>query len=388
MLLLVPSAASADDSIVLRWFGTPTVDGLMATGEWDSAAHADFTVNRAADEGGGTVPATLYEMNDGSNLYLGLKISNATIGASALDIWFGSVRAEGSDHLGISRSGAFEDEFMHEVAPSAWQPVNDVDFGGSLDGGEAEGDGTGYSFYELVHPLDDGDDAHDFSLATPLRVSFNLSFSHCPAPGPTCALPSRFPASSQADVVVVSGSRIAPETTFTSGPPEGAVVADSTPAFAFTGSDDRLSPADLIFECKLDEDAWHACQSPDELALDDGKHVVSARAIDEMLNVDATPAQRTFTVDTTGPTLPVVRGLRALRTGRGTLRFSAKDQVTRAGSIRFKCAVDSAHLKRCSAVYRVKLRPGRHVVRVRAVDGVGNQGDVAAFRVRVKRPHR
>ena len=374
----------------MRGFGTAALDGVMAAGEWDSAGHADFTVNRAADEGGGTVPATVYVMNDESNLYLGLRISNATIGASALDILFGSYNAEGSDYLAVTRSGAFRDEFIHQIAPSTWQAFDDVDFGGSLDGHEAEGDATDYSFYEFAHPLNDVDDAHDLSVATPLRVSFNLWFSHCSAPGPTCAPVSRFPAgaSAQADIVVVSGSRIAPETTITSGPQEGAVIANSTPAISFTGSDDRLAAADLTFECKLDEDAWRACQSPNDLALDDGKHVAAVRALDEMLNVDATPAQVSFTVDTTGPTKPVVRGLRSLRKGKGALRFSAKDQFTRAGSIRFKCAIDSAHLKRCPAVYRVKIRPGRHVLRVRAVDGVGNQGDVATFRVRVKRPHR
>jgi hypothetical protein len=54
----------------------------------------------------------------------------------------------------------------------------------------------------------------------------------------------------------------------------------------------------------------------------------------------------------------------------------------------FKCAVDSTRLKRCPAVYRVKLRPGRHVVRVGAVDRLGNQGEVATFRIRVKRARR
>jgi len=67
------------------------------------------------------------------------------------------------------------------------------------------------------------------------------------------------------------------------------------------------------------------------------------------------------------------------------LRFSARDNLTAAKRIRFKCAVDSRSLRRCPAVYRVKLHPGRHVGRVRAVDRLGNESDLATFRIRVKR---
>ena len=43
---------------------------------------ADFTVNRASSEGGGTVPATIYVMNDAVNLYIAIKVTNATVGGS------------------------------------------------------------------------------------------------------------------------------------------------------------------------------------------------------------------------------------------------------------------------------------------------------------------
>jgi hypothetical protein len=274
--------------------------------------------------------------------------------------------------------------FTHQVSPNAWQAVPDIDYGGTSDGDERELDAPGYSFYELSHPLNNADDAHDFSLGVPHRPAFNVTFRHCISN--FCAALSHFPAQSpsQADIVVVSGSRVPPETRLTAGPAEGSMVADSHAEFAFAGSDDVLQPAELTFECKADEDAWRDCPTPWGIGLDDGRHTFSVRAIDEMLNVDQTPAQRTWTVDTTGPSKPVIRGPRLVRSGKKVvLRFSATDEL--AGGVRFKCAVDSTRLRRCRAIHRARLRPGRHIMRVRALDRLGNQSEVATFRVRVTR---
>jgi hypothetical protein len=102
-----------------------------------------------------------------------------------------------------------------------------------------------------------------------------------------------------------------------------------------------------------------------------------------MLNVDASPEQRTWTIDRRGPSRPVIRGRRSLRQGqRLVLRFSAKDDGI--GGVHFRCSVDSRVLRRCPARFRVKLRPGRHVVRVRALDRIGNISPLAKFRVTVK----
>jgi hypothetical protein len=390
LCVTVSSSATAANNPVLRGFGTANVDGVMTPGEWDPAGHADFTVNRAAAQGGGTVLATVYVMNDATNLYLAVRVLDATIGASQVDIQFGSRTTEGSEYLGIGRDGSFKDMFVHQVSPNTWQPVSDVSYGGTSDGAESEGDSSGYSFYELVHPLNDADDAHDFSLAVPTQVAFNLWFIHCSGPGPTCAEVSRFPAGAgdQAEAVVVSGSRVAPETQITSGPAEGSITAATSPEFGFTGTDEIIAPSDLTFECKLDEDAWRSCASPLGVDLDDGRHTFSVRALDEMLNVDATPVERHWAVDTTGPSKPIVRGPRSTRKSRVSLRFSARDEFTPKTRLRFKCAVDSTRLHRCSAVYRVKLRPGRHLVRVRAIDRLGNQSELTTFRMRVKRGQR
>jgi len=386
--LLIPASATAVNSLVLRGFGTATLDGAMGPGEWDPAGHHDFTVNRAPPEGG-TVPATIYVMNDGANLYIALKVANAIVGRSTLEIPFGDLFTEGADNLYVNSSGIFSDRFKHEVVPNGWQTVNDTSYGGTDDGAEAEADGPGYSFYELSHPLNDADDAHDFSLGVPDRPEFNVRFVHCSSLG-SCAAASYFPGPSsrdQADLVVVSGSRVPPDTRLTTGPAEGSMTAEQVPQFAFTGSDDVLQSSQLTFECKTDDDVWRACTSPPPVAVVDGRHRFSVRAIDEMLNVDQSPAQRNWSVDTTGPSKPVVRGPRSARKGRRVvLRFSARDEL--AGGIRFKCAVDSTRLKRCPAVFRVKLRARRHFVRVRALDRLGNPSDLSTFRIKVKRTPR
>jgi hypothetical protein len=134
-----------------------------------TAGRADFTVNRAASEGGGTVPATIHVMNDAHNLYIAIKVTNATVGSSELEVHFGSDTQEGSDDVSVDRAGIFRDRFTHQIVPSGWLTVGDVDYGGTDDGGEWEGNASGYSFYELAHPLNDADDAHDFSLRTSLR---------------------------------------------------------------------------------------------------------------------------------------------------------------------------------------------------------------------------
>jgi len=386
---VLSGAAGAFSGTVLRGFGTPTVDGLLGAGEWDSAGHVDFTVNRSTSEGGGTVPATLYVMNDAANLYLGIKVQNATVGLSTAEVLFDnnhddSTLQEGEDDIYVSGDGTFHDYFVHQIAPNTWQAVRDIDYGGTDDGDEADGDSTGFSFYEFSHPLDDADNAHDFSLRYVTRIGFLLRFRHCSP----CASTSYFPASNRhAEIVIVSGSRVPPDTQISAGPAEGSMVGDSSPAFEFSGSDDVLQSSELTFECKIDED-WHACRSPSQIGVDDGRHTFSVRAVDDMLNADQSPAQRNWITDTTGPSKPVIRGRRSVRKGPVVLRFSATDEFTPTSRIRFKCAVDSTRFRRCPAVYRVRLRPGRHVVRMLVVDRLGNEGDVATFRIRVKRARR
>ncbi len=93
--------------------------------------------------------------------------------------------------------------------------------------------------------------------------------------------------------VKVSGpDRTAPDTTITSGP-SGTITTDSA-SFGLSSSE-----ADSTLECKLDSGSFASCPSPKAYSsLATGAHTFSARAIDAASNTDATPANRSFTVDT------------------------------------------------------------------------------------------
>jgi sugar lactone lactonase YvrE len=87
----------------------------------------------------------------------------------------------------------------------------------------------------------------------------------------------------------------APDTTITSGP--AGTTSDRNPSFGFTASEGGAT-----FECRLDGGAFAPCTSPQSYAnLPDGAHTFQVRASDDLANVDATPAERTFTIDTTVP---------------------------------------------------------------------------------------
>jgi hypothetical protein len=150
------------------------VDGNLAPGEWDAAGRYDFQAARGPLDGGGTVPASFYVMNDATNLYLALRVSVQDIGWSSLDTVFHAPGTggfgEGSDILRTSAT-AFEDLHFHPISSFEWTRLPDVADGGTSDGRSATQTHLGYVVYEVVHPLNSPDDRHDFSLTIPKHTS-------------------------------------------------------------------------------------------------------------------------------------------------------------------------------------------------------------------------
>lgn len=378
LVLALPLSASATHDTVpsIRGFGTATIDGVLAPGEWDAAGRHDFQATRSPADGGGTAPATLFVMNDRSNLYLALRVSVANLGYSAFDTNFfppGPDLSLGGDILRV-RPWGFEDEHFHQIAPSFWEWLADVADGGTQDGTSMAQTHGAVSVFEVAHPLDSADDRHDFSLSIPSRISFTSVFHHCVTS--SCGT-TVIPGTSGGRIVVTSGTHVPPETTITYGPPDRAELPDFG-LYVFSGTDDVAPHGEITFECKIDAANWSPCTSPfAPITTDEGWHMLSIRALDDMLNADPTPAQRRWRTDSQSPSKPKV-----VRTGM-TFRFSATDRGTPTRRLRFRCAIDSKRLHGCASRLHVRLPARRHVLRVLAVDPAGNQSAVKIVRFTV-----
>jgi hypothetical protein len=215
--------------VVLSGAGSATIDGVLSTGEWDHAGSINFPVNVPIADGGGTTAATLYVMNDASNLYLALKIARASFGGvTQLDFEFDNnhdgAKADGDDLLfmsvGVFSPPMFADDFRYtcpgDVPGSAGcapgDTVSAVGFPppGSTDGATAATNNGVFTTIELSHPLNSADDAHDFSLALGDTVGFTLNVNLSGlVPGSVSSADTYFPtclscAMLFADIIVAS----------------------------------------------------------------------------------------------------------------------------------------------------------------------------------------
>lgn len=97
-----------------------------------------------------------------------------------------------------------------------------------------------------------------------------------------------------------------PDTWFTSGPAEAAVVCDTSASFCWSGSDSVTPASQLIYLFKLDDGGWSQASSDTcrtFTGLAEGGHTVYVCARDTSGNLDDTPAQRSFTVDLSAGTI-------------------------------------------------------------------------------------
>lgn len=175
-------AAAHGPGVVLSSFGTATVDGVLAPGEWDRASRLPLTLSLA---GGGTMPATLFAMNDGANLYVAVQFaqpSNTQRQETVLffDLFRNHERFDnpGDDSLLFSPGFlGFVDQFRtsEQCPPGGFCVKPDRDVGGRTDGAAVFSDAGGMFTYELSHPLDSGDFARDLVMRPGETVGFQLS---------------------------------------------------------------------------------------------------------------------------------------------------------------------------------------------------------------------
>ncbi len=165
--------------------------------------------------------------------------------------------------------------------------------------------------------------------------------------------------------------RVVPNTTIDSGP-SGTTTAD-TSSLTFSGDE-----AGVTFECDLDgAGTWDTCTSPSSVGpLADGSHTFRVRARDGAGNVDATPAARTWTIDTTAPQTSIDSGPSGTAGAAVSFAFSASE----AGST-FTCSLDGAAASACTSPKAYAGLPaGDHTFAVTATDPLGNRDQTPATR--------
>jgi len=162
-----------------------------------------------------------------------------------------------------------------------------------------------------------------------------------------------------------------PNTNITNGP--SGVTGSRSPSFSFNSSE-----AGSSFQCKVDGGAFGNCSSPKVTSnLGDGLHTFSVRAVDKAGNMDASPASRSFTVDTTPPNTTILSGPTGT-TNDATPTFTFKSSES-GGS--FRCKVDGGSSSPCSSPKTTStLSNGSHTFSVAAVDAAGNTDSSPAVR--------
>jgi hypothetical protein len=170
-----------------------------------------------------------------------------------------------------------------------------------------------------------------------------------------------------------------PNTRIVAGPK--GLTNDRKPAFKFAASKPGVK-----YRCRMDERPFRACRTPYRSnRLKNGSHTLEVFAIDRKRNADPTPATREFRVDYRRPTTKV-QGPKRTRDRTPSFRLSSNERgrfqyrVDRKG--KFKGAKEKLTLHR--------LKPGKHVLEVRAVDRAGNPDrspSVFKFKVARNRGH-
>jgi subtilase family protein len=152
------------------------------------------------------------------------------------------------------------------------------------------------------------------------------------------------------------------------------------PAIAFAAN------RPVSFFCSLDGGPATPCSSPFTPAqpLGDGPHTLLVRGLD--LSGRTGQAETLFVVDTVPPrTFFAAHPRKHVRTrkARVLLKFRFGSDTQGAS---FVCRVDGGLFHFCPSVFSRRFGPGKHAVRVKAVDSAGNvDPTVALYRFRVRR---
>ncbi|MDQ1713440.1 MAG: large repetitive protein, partial [Frankiaceae bacterium] len=162
----------------------------------------------------------------------------------------------------------------------------------------------------------------------------------------------------------------APDSTITSGPP--AVTRENVGTFEYSATD-AIAGVDHL-ECSFDDEPFFECTTP-YVATDrgDGIHNLRIRGVDNLGNVEGTPARRQWGIDNVPPKSAFTAKPEASMTGPDTSFAFEGVELGAAGVASWTCTLDGAAYTPCtSPVALTGLEPARdHTFSVVATDVVG-----------------
>ena len=156
----------------------PIIDGNVGANEWAPAATTETFTFTAGSQ---TIMGRLHMMNDATNLYVAVEIKgDDDFGTTdGFKVYFdndhgGPYKTSVDDYLETGGASSFVDCFIVRDQSGELALLRDTDDlpPGTMDG-KAAGSRQGITNqFELSHPLNSADDAHDFSLVARQTVGF------------------------------------------------------------------------------------------------------------------------------------------------------------------------------------------------------------------------
>lgn len=162
--------------------------------------------------------------------------------------------------------------------------------------------------------------------------------------------------------IIHAGDSIPPETNISSS--LASVSSSTSASFVFSSNETADS-----YEYDLDGSGWYSSSGPQNfINLSDGAHVLKVRAIDKSNNTDPTPAEFSWTVDTTAPIVSIVSSPSNFASStQAVFQFNSSESAT------YQCQLDSGAWQTCFASTTINsLIDGNHVLEVTGEDLVGH----------------